>query len=331
MIPRRLGRIGTGLRIGGVLLLTAAGASADDRTTEGADLQARMHRAEAASALDGAREALIAGAYEEADRLAQSAMRTDPRYAAQAEEILTEVARRTSARPARRTQWPELPSSDQRWRDAVGASERAMTPAERRLFSIPAQERDDAPAQDLEPAWRKALREKLELPVDDMNFEPGTTFADVRRLLSARYGITIVVDHRHREKADVASVEMRVSAGMPLSDLLSLVTEQFLGLRYALKNQAVVITDAAAAAEAEAVTRIYDVEDILALMNAQKRSRERPWLENGIVDEAQVLGTGNGFVAEPGFNLEGLEGPWEAEDEVTAEDLADILEEALRR
>ncbi|MBI4229821.1 MAG: hypothetical protein HY608_03195, partial [Planctomycetes bacterium] len=112
MMPRRHGRIGTGMRIGGMLLLAVAGASADDRTEAGAedrraDLQARMQRAEAASALDGAREALLAGAYEEAERLARSAMRGDPECVAEAEAILVEVERRSSTRPARETQWPE--------------------------------------------------------------------------------------------------------------------------------------------------------------------------------------------------------------------------------
>jgi hypothetical protein len=149
-------------------------------------------------------------------------------------------------------------------------------------------------------------------------------------MLSARFGVTIVVDQGFRS-VDEAPVELRVSDPIALGDLLTLLTDHFLpDTTYILKNQAVVVLGRDAAREATAVTRVYNVDDILATVNAGRRSSRDSWPRAGLLEDGLLgAGFGNGLI-DPALGIEDLVEE-EDDDEVTAADLADAIGRAIER
>lgn len=91
-----------------------------------------------------------------------------------------------------------------------------------------------------------------------------TPFTQVKEYFESQFGASIVVDRSVRER--IMSLPVSFSAtGMPLDQAFRWVVENDLGMKFALVDGAIFVSDAEGITRKIGVTRIYDVEDILYL------------------------------------------------------------------
>ncbi len=116
------------------------------------------------------------------------------------------------------------------------------------------------PGPQEKPAWMGPIEKKL-AEKGTVEFKD-TRFSEAKDYLEAALGCSVVVDRRLRERVMGLPVSLKAK-DMPFEQILKWVVENDLGLKYALVDGAVYVSDADGMTEKIGVTVAYDVEDLL--------------------------------------------------------------------